>query len=291
MTARSKINIQNVRQLLRNQFPDFANLTITETNPQGWDHTSYRLGDSYVARFPNAEYYAPQINKEFQWLPYLSKNLSTPIPKPLYLGKPDHNFNWHWTISKWIEGTTATLDSINDNYEFTYNIAYFLDELLKVPILNAPHPSPHNFYRGGDLIHYDQQVQQLLRDLEDRVDVIRATHIWQVALASSWTNNPVWIHGDFAPSNIIIEKNKLKAVIDFGLCAVGDPACDLTIAWSFLSEKNRDIFKTLISLDTQTWERSKAWALWKAMLVLNGQSEQKSNEIDAIDIIESILIE
>ena len=33
-----------------------------------------------------------------------------------------------------------------------------------------------------------------------------------------------------------------KSKIDFGGTAMGDPACDLVIAWTYLSGKARDIF-------------------------------------------------
>jgi aminoglycoside phosphotransferase (APT) family kinase protein len=38
---------------------------------------------------------------------------------------------------------------------------------------------------------------------------------------------PIWIHGDFAIGNILMDAGKLSAVIDFGGAAVGDSACDL----------------------------------------------------------------
>ena len=62
------------------------------------------------------------------------------------------------------------------------------------------------------------------------------------ACATKWSNAPVWIHGDFAIGNILIKDNKLSGVIDFGGTAMGDPACDLVIAWTYLSCKARDIF-------------------------------------------------
>jgi aminoglycoside phosphotransferase (APT) family kinase protein len=45
---------------------------------------------------------------------------------------------------------------------------------------------------------------------------------------------------------------------------MGDPACDLVIAWTYLSDKARDIFISTMALDDDTWLRSRAWALWKA---------------------------
>lgn len=54
------------------------------------------------------------------------------------------------------------------------------------------------------------------------------------ALKSQWEKEPVWLHGDLAIGNILLKKGKINAIIDFGGVAVGDPACDLALYWSFL---------------------------------------------------------
>lgn len=39
-----------------------------------------------------------------------------------------------------------------------------------------------------------------------------------------------------------MDSGKLSAIIDFSGAAVGDPACDLVIAWTYLSGKTHKIF-------------------------------------------------
>jgi aminoglycoside phosphotransferase (APT) family kinase protein len=80
----------------------------------------------------------------------------------------------------------------------------------------------------------------------------------------------VWVHGDMAPSNLLITGGELAAVIDFGCCAVGDPACDLVIAWTLFSGASRDAFVTTVNLDDATWARARGWALWKALRTIHG---------------------
>ena len=67
-------------------------------------------------------------------------------------------------------------------------------------------------------------------------------------------------------------------MIDFGGNGVGDPACDLVIAWTFLKNKSRDIFRQEMNLDEDTWLRAKAWALWKATFELCELQDLSSNE-------------
>ncbi len=93
-----------------------------------------------------------------------------------------------------------------------------------------------------------------------------------------WQQKPVWTHGDFAVGNILMEKDKLSAIIDFSSMAVGDSACDLVIAWTYLSGKSRDIFIKEMSMNKGTWLRGRAWALWKATFELCGIEDKSSDE-------------
>ena len=87
-------------------------------------------------------------------------------------------------------------------------------------------------------------------------------------MASTWTGPPVWVHGDVTASNLLVLDGRLAAVIDFGCAAVGDPACDLAIAWTFLFGESRDAFRERLPLDEGTWARARGWALWKALITL-----------------------
>ncbi|MGL5853576.1 MAG: aminoglycoside phosphotransferase, partial [Phycicoccus sp.] len=49
---------------------------------------------------------------------------------------------------------------------------------------------------------------------------------------------------------------------------VGDPACDLVLAWTLLPERTRPVFRDAVGLDDATWARARGWALWKALLDL-----------------------
>jgi aminoglycoside phosphotransferase (APT) family kinase protein len=78
------------------------------------------------------------------------------------------------------------------------------------------------------------------------------------------------VHGDVADGNLLTEQGRLSAVIDFGCCAVGDPACDTVIAWTYFSGGSHEVFKERLPVDRAAWVRGRGWALWKAMIVLVG---------------------
>jgi aminoglycoside phosphotransferase (APT) family kinase protein len=61
---------------------------------------------------------------------------------------------------------------------------------------------------------------------------------------------------------------------------VGDPACDLVIAWTFFDDASRDAFRHALALDDATWARARGWALWKALITL-AEDERGGRTADA----------
>ena len=57
------------------------------------------------------------------------------------------------------------------------------------------------------------------------------------------------MHGDITNSNLLVQNGRLSAVLDFGCSAVGDPACDLAIAWTFFAGESREAFRDALALD------------------------------------------
>jgi aminoglycoside phosphotransferase (APT) family kinase protein len=267
------ISVELVRALLEEQFPQWARLQIGPVEPGGWDNRTFRLGDALAVRLPSAECYAEQIEKEERWLPWLAPQLPLAIPTPLALGEPGAGYPWHWSIHRWIEGEIVSSASSVDLGALARDLADFLARLQSLDATDGPAPAAHNFHRGGTLAVYDEQTRGAITALTREVDATRATEVWNEALATSWDRAPVWIHGDVAAGNLLLRESRLHAVIDFGCCAVGDPACDLVAAWTILDANSADFFRERLQLDLATWERARGWALWKALIMLVDQQQ------------------
>ena len=272
------IDLNLVRRLIASQFPSWSDLPITEVLPNGWDNRTFRLGDGMSIRLPSAERYAAQVDREHRWLPVLSDNLPLPIPTPLAIGKPDDSYPYKWSIYGWIDGDTAIPERIDNMPRFANALSEFLVALRRVDTSGAPGPGAG--HRGGDLGIYNEQTQQAIEIMGAESDLDREllTDIWNTALASKWNKPPVWIHGDVSSGNILVKDGTISAVIDFGSTAVGDPACDLSIAWTMFDEESRDTFRSGVDLDEMTWARGKGWTLWKALIILSGISETNTVE-------------
>jgi aminoglycoside phosphotransferase (APT) family kinase protein len=257
-----------VGQLVAAQFPQWADLPIRPVELGGWDNRTYHLGDDMTVRLPSAEAYAGQVEKEHRWLPQLAPLLPLPIPVPLAMGIPAGSYPWHWSVYRWLDGENATLELVADLEQFAVTLAGFLAALQRIDPTGGPRPGGHNFWRGGPLAIYDAETRQAITALDGVIDTGAATTVWEAALQATWRGPPVWLHGDVSAGNLLVRRGRLSAVIDFGCSGVGDPACDLTIVWTFLSGKSRDAFRAALPLDGATWARARGWALWKALITL-----------------------
>lgn len=264
------IDVPLVHRLIAKQFPQWADLPIKPVAVGGWDNRTFHLGEQMLVRLPSAEEYVMKVEKEQLWLPKLAPLLPLSIPTPLAMGEPGEEYPWRWSIYRWIEGETASIEHIVDLSQFATALAEFLSALQRIDTTGGPKSGPHNFYRGGPLSTYDAETRQAILILGDKIDTELVTTIWDTALASTWTAPPVWVHGDISAGNLLVQKGKLSAVIDFGGLGIGDPACDLAMTWTFFKGESRKAFRAALPLDDDTWARGCGWTLWKALIVYAG---------------------
>jgi len=129
---------------------------------------------------------------------------------------------------------------------------------------------------------YEDQTERLIDRLRGPIDARAATRVWESARASRWDRSPVWVHGDMAVGNLLLRDGRLHAVIDFGQLAGGDPACDLTLAWTLFDERSSATFRERLHLDADTWARARGWALWKQLLNLDQARRNDPDEVGRI---------
>ena len=257
-----------VRRLLAAQFPLWADLPIEPVESAGTDNAIYRLGDDLAVRLPRIDWAVEDVDKEQHWLPRLARHLPLAIPVPLAKGQPAEDYPWPWSVYRWLAGENATLDRIADPCQTALDLAQFITALQRVDTTGAPLAADHGL-RGASLTTRDAETRAAIAALDGMIDGDAALAVWQSALqAPEWERAPVWFHGDLLPGNLLFERGRLCAVIDFGGMGVGDPACDLMIAWGLFSGESRSVFRAALEIDDATWARGRGHALSQALIFI-----------------------
>jgi aminoglycoside phosphotransferase (APT) family kinase protein len=277
MTGASKMHADEVDtdpslvgRLIAAQFPHWADLPVTPVRFRGTDNALYRLGDDMVVRLPSRKRTTATLQHERRWLPRLGPLLPLAVPVPLADGMPADGYPFEWCVYRWLKGENATVERVTDQSRLATDLAQFIAALQQIVPKGGPPPGEHNFFRGEPLAARDASTRAAIVSLRDAIDVGAVTAAWESALRSpEWEHSPVWIHGDLDSRNLLVEEGRLSAVIDWGCLGVGDPACDVMVAWKVLDADTRDIFRTALSVDESTWARARGWALSQALGALS----------------------
>lgn len=292
LPKRVAVDVDQVRRLVAGQFPQWADLPVSRVADGGWDNWTFHLGSEMSVRLPSALEYTEAVEKEHRWLPVFAPRLPLPISTPLAKGEPGEGYPFSWSVYRWLDGETARVDRIAEPVRFALDLAGFIDALQGIEADDGPGPGQHNWYRGGTLRTYDGEANRGLTALAGLVDVELAAEIWKCALDARWDGVRRWFHGDIAQGNLLLRGGQLAAVIDFGTCGVGDPSCDLAVAWTLLTGEGRRAFRERLSVDDATWARGRGWALWKTLVTYaNALSDGEAATAGPRRILDEILFE
>ena len=253
-----------VRALLDDQHPRFRDLPLSRVPSAGTDNALFQLGDALVVRLPRIHWAADDVGKEQAWLPRLAPHLPLPVPTPVELGRPGHGYPWSWSVYRWLDGTPPVAGALADPLGVARDLGAFVARLHAAPgAEDGPRAT-----RGVPLGEREEHVREALAALEadPDVDVDACLDLWQACRdAEAWAGPPVWVHGDLAPGNVLLQGDRLAAVIDFGALGVGDPAIDLMAAWTLLPAEARSTYRQAAGADDATWARGQGWALSVAL--------------------------
>jgi len=156
-----------------------------------------------------------------------------------------------------------------DHGQAARDLAQFIAALQRIDPAGWPPISPPTSSRGVPLATRDAPTRAAIAQLSGMIDIVAATAAWEAVLqVPGWSGTPRWTHGDLLPGNLLVQQGRISAVIDFGVLGVGDPACDLIVAWSLLSAQARPVFRAALPVDDATWARGRGWALSIGLIAL-----------------------
>lgn len=255
-----------VRRLLTQQFPQWSKAQISIVDSFGTDHDIYRVGEQICVRLPKVGWAATQARKEQRWLPIFAPHLPARVPTQLAIGEPAEGYPFEWSIYEWIPGSDANRAEF-DADQLAEELATFVIALRAVSSADAE-TRPAGA-RGCPLSELDDAVRESIAQLANDISVDAISKLWHESLeATPWDEPETWVHGDLLGGNLIIDNRRLVAVIDWGALNVGDPACDLLVAWTTFSEGSRAILRGALRVDDDSWVRGRGWALYQAVMAL-----------------------
>jgi aminoglycoside phosphotransferase (APT) family kinase protein len=253
------MTVEQVRRLLAEQFPDWAELPLRPVEPAGTVNAVFRLGTGLSIRLARLDRPTKPGGKEFTWLPQLAPHVPIDIPVPVVQGLPSRDYPWFWEIHTWVEGQTAPIATI-DAIQAAQDLAVFVGALQRV----NPDGGPPG--RGIPLAQRDEDFRYWLARFEGDPGVVA---VWDQALAvPPWRSSPVWHHGDLDVRNWLVRDGRISGIIDWGEMGIGDPACDVMVAWKLHSAAARDAFRAALPTDDATWARARGWVASQAVAIL-----------------------
>lgn len=269
------VEVGLVRRLLAEQFPEWAGLRLEPVLPLGTDNANFRLGDELLVRLPRRPRTSVTLEKERLWLPRLAPHLPLAVPLPVADGVATDGYPFAWSVYRWLPGETATVARIADPLQLAHDLAELIAALWCIDPSDGPGPGEHNFFRGEPLAARDDAMRAGTARLADELDTDAVTAAWDDSLAAPELEGPpVWIHGDLDARNLLVEDGRLTAVIDWGSAGVGDPACDVMVAWKMLPPGARDSLRAALEVDDATWRRGRGWALSQAIGALSYYTDE-----------------
>jgi aminoglycoside phosphotransferase (APT) family kinase protein len=248
-----------VRRLVDEQFPHWADLPLRRVEPAGTDNAVFRLGDQLAVRLARRRGPTEPGGKEVEWLPRLAPVLPLEVPVPVAQGRPGRGYPWFWDVQTWVDGETVPVERI-DATQAARDLAAFVRALQRIDPTGAPAG------RGVPLAERDEEARYWLERLDGDPLLTRE---WERALAEpAWDGPPVWHHGDLDARNWLVRDGRISGVVDWAATGVGDPACDVMVAWKLHSAAARDAFREALPVDDATWARARGWVLSQAVAIL-----------------------
>ena len=253
-----------VAALIGQQAPQWAELAVTPlpAELEGTDHVLFRVGPDLLARMPKIDWAVEQGAQEAAWLPVLAPHVPVALGLPVFAGRPGHGYPWPWTIVRWIPGQTPPRLGLDDP-GLARQVAAFARALHAVPAQGGPLCPPGS--RGtAPRVQAERGRAAIdgLRGKHDGLDLDAVARAWeQVVATPDYAGEPVWLHGDLQPGNLIVADGRLSGVIDF-TPRRGDPAADLAPAWWTFTGDARTLYREeLADYGPEAWWRARGWAL------------------------------
>ena len=252
-----------VTRLLHRDRPDLAHLPIRAVGG-GTDNTMFRVGADHLVRLPRTADTADALARELRWLPRLAPHLPCRVPTPEHAGGASAAFPLPWAVYRWIDGQDVSDAAVEDWAGFGRDLAGFVRAMQRMDLMGARRSGELSGYRGGVLRGHDDGVAESFATVRAHgadLDLGRLERLWQQGRDLPVPTGPhVWLHTDLRPGNVLVDRGRMSAVIDFGGVTVGFPDAEHAPMWDYPTAA-REVYRAELGLDDDTWARARSWAI------------------------------
>lgn len=291
--AEWEVNEEQARTLISKQFPQLSTKQVKRLG-WGWDNTVFLIGDEYVFRFPRRTIAVGFIRMEGKLLPKLAAHLTIPYPKPLFYGEASDEYPAPFLGYAHVPGDFPIGLTEECRALSAETLARFLRRLHAFPVQEALECGVQQDHRNlTDIAARKVKMEGFLGKVADHLSPEESDAI--EAYMSSLHKERVeavhvLLHGDLHFKNMLVDENGIvSGIIDWGDLSVGHPACDLSVAYSFLPPYARGVFfETYGGADEETKLLARLIAVYIPMLILM-QAIDDGNEAIAAEAKSNIM--
>lgn len=260
------VTVELVERLVKEQFPQWSDLTVRAVPSHGTVNALFRIGDELVARFPILPGDAAKVQQELEDEADAARRLHAmspyPTPEPIAIGAPGSGYPLPWAVQTWVDGTIAYDADVAGSAAFAEDLARFVLALRAQPTDGRVFTGS---WRGGVLTSQDEYVADGLERSRGMIDVDGLARLWADLRTTPRTEPDAWTHRDLMPGNLLAKDGRLAGVIDVGTFTVSDPAMDLQPAWNLLDPTARSAFRAALGSDDAEWRRGMGWSFAQAI--------------------------
>lgn len=263
-----------VRSLLKAELPHLADGHLEYVDTAGTDNAMWRLtlpGETeLVVRLPRRSGAVTKLSAEAhicQAVRASKLNRLVATPRVVHLGRPSGRYPHHWSVFEWLGGEDAWAARHRLAED---SLAADLARVVRCirSLSGVPAPKRVSGERGGPIEGVLERIDRWLGDPTWNADaLVDAGTIRAIAseAESSDDAEPTFVHGDLIPGNLLVAEGTLTAIIDWGGAGYGDPAQDLSPAWSVLDVSGRKTFRDQLGADDSEWVRGRTIELEHAL--------------------------
>lgn len=275
------------KTLIAAQFPAL-NPHEVELLGEGWDNAAFMVDNTVLFLFPRRDIAIPLLEAEIRLLPLLAPQVSLEIPVPKYVGRATETYPacfMGYPLVPGIQGCEAAPGD-ESRAAFAPQLGRFLKELHALTDLGRKANLPLDTFRRTVP---ERVLERLTKHMQPCKQLMPADEIARLAalrdqlageLAGYRPAALVLAHGDLYISHLMLnDSRELCGVIDWGDTHLGDPAVDLTVAWTALPKSAHESFREAYgTIDPTTWTMAKLRAMMYGFVLLDyGSNAHKPN--------------